>query len=92
MIHNNSFNNTCVQSWSRQVVWVASVLLFSVNVLCFFIGLLVCPQMFDSQEVLGHVCGRQNISFDQVSVEKCMALGQGSIPGILVPHSALEEI
>ena len=48
MMLNNSFNKTCVQSWSRNGLWVFSVLLFSLNVLCFFVGLHVCPEMFRS--------------------------------------------
>ena len=88
MMHNNSFNKTCVQSWTRNCLWVFSVLLFSLNVLCFFVGLYVCPEMFRSQDIQGHVCKRENHTdcyFGKPHQH------QQNIYGMIFPHAPLQD-
>lgn len=60
MIHNNSFNNTVVQRWSRPILWTFTTFLVSANIFCFFLGILVAPDLFQTSEVTGRICQSDN--------------------------------
>ena len=86
-MHNVGLN-TSVQSWSKPYVWTFTSVFFFAHTFCFFIGLLVAPQLFSSSSIVGNVCHTENLTLqneqvqNDVELRECIPLGRVSIPPI----------
>ena len=86
-MHNVGLN-TSVQSWSKPFVWTFTSLFFFAHTFCFFVGIIVAPQLFSSSSIVGDVCQPQNLSLSNVQgqrdieTKECIALGPVSIPPV----------
>ena len=86
-MHNVGLN-TSVQSWSKPFVWTFTSVFFFAHVFCFFIGILVAPQLFSSSSIVGNVCQPRNLTLENdpsqedVELSECVPLGEVSIPPV----------
>ena len=86
-MHNVGLN-TSVQSWSKPFVWTFTSLFFVAHTFCFFVGILVAPQLFSSSSIVGDVCQPHNISLSNeqgqrdVEMKECIPLGPVAIPPV----------
>ena len=86
-MHNVGLN-TSVQSWSKPFVWTFTSVFFFAHTFCFFVGIIVAPQLFSSSSIVGDVCQPQNLSLSNgkgqrdVDTKECIALGPVAIPPV----------
>ena len=79
-MHNVGLN-TSVQSWSKPFVWTFTSIFFLAHSFCFFIGLLVAPQLYSSSSIVGKLCHQQNLSFKNGQEHNMKALSNCSQVG-----------
>ena len=91
-MHNIGLN-TSVQSWSKTFAWTFALIFFFAHIFCFFIGLVIAPQLYSSSSIAGQVCHQRKLTLqDGEGVEKvealsnCLPLGK-----VAVPPAPLEE-
>ena len=86
-MHNVGLN-TSVQTWSKPFVWTFTSVFFFAHTFCFFVGILVAPQLFSSSSIVGKVCHPQNLTLQNeqgqsdIELKECIPLGKVSIPPV----------
>ena len=89
-MHNVGLN-TSVQSWSKPFIWTFTSIFFLAHLFCFFIGLLVAPQLYSSSSIVGKLCHKQNLSFENGPEYNMEALSNCNKVGKGLPLAPLED-
>ena len=93
-MHNIGLN-TSVQSWSKPFVWTFTSVFFFAHLFCFFIGILVAPQLFSSSSIVGNVCQPEHLTLltehgqKDIEYHECIPLGRVAVPPIPLEQTVI---